>query len=462
MGEQQERVDLLRKTFRTGKTRSVAWRKQQLQAFLRMIEDSAEDIRAATYKDMHRSSIECELADIKSVTIPCKEALHAVEQWMKPMSVSASYRQMPSSASIRPEPLGVVLILGTWNVALSSTLGPVIEAIAAGNCVVIKPSEITPACADVMVKMVTKYLDPEAISIVAGGPEVAQSLLEEQFDHIFFTGSERIGRLVYEAAARKLTPVTLELGGKSPCVIDDTANLEVAVRRILWAKDTNCGQICVAPDYILVFKSVAKEFYETIKKIYAEFYPEGKPGERYGRIVNMRNTDRLMEMLEEDESIRGKVLVGGESDREDRFIAPTVFTGTLPEAKVMQEEIFGPLLPTFEINDLDEAISFITAKPKPLAAYLFSKNAKAIDQYINETTSGNTMINDVMWHYFEGALPFGGVGSSGIGCAHGYHGFKTFSHMKGILHKSGRPLFDASIRYPPMDENKEWYLKKFF
>lgn len=223
----------------------------------------------------------------------------------------------------------------------------------------------------------------------------------------------------------------------------------------------NCGQICIAPDYVLVFKSVAASFYETITRVYSEFYPSGKPDEDFGRIVDDRNTVRLCTMLEEDESIRGKILVGGSFSLKDKYIVPTVFVNTKPTAKVMQDEIFGPLLPILEVEDLEEAIEFITERPKPLAAYMFSMDSEAIETFMRDTTSGSIVINDVVLHYAESGLPFGGVGASGIGCAHGIYGFKTFSHLKGVLHKSGRSVFDLSFRYPPYNDKKAWWTKKF-
>ena len=455
------KVKQLQDTFKTRKTQDVEWRRTQLKALARMFREETSAIQAAAYDDLHRCELDSYLVDVRGLEVECEEALSNLDAWTEDVPASVTIKNFPSSSFLRPEPLGTVLIIGTWNFPMATTVGVAISAIAAGNCVLMKPSEISPASAKLMAEILPKYLDTDAIAVITGGPEVAQEVLkEQQFDHIFFTGSERIGRLVYQAAALKLTPVTLELGGKSPTVVDDTANLEVTARRVLWAKVMNCGQICIAPDYILVFKSVAPAFYETLQRVYADFFPNGEPADDYGRIVDDRNTGRLLTMLEEKESIRGKILVGGTFKREDKYIVPTVFVGTKPEAKVMQDEIFGPLLPILEVDDLDEAIDFITTRPKPLAAYMFSTNSEAIEKFMDQTTSGNTLINDVVVHCSEPGLPFGGVGASGIGCAHGYFGFKTFSHMKGVLHKSSMSCLDVSIRYPPYNENKAYWTKK--
>lgn len=454
-------VATLQATAATRKTHDLAWRREQLQGIQKLLNDNKEAIANAAHDDLHRSAFETHLSEVRTVEIEVSQALANLATWTADVPASASYRQMPSSAFVRPEPLGTVLIIGAWNYPIVVTLGVLVSALAAGNCAVVKASEIAPATAAVLAELVPKYLDPEAVALVTGGPDASQSLLKHRFDHIFFTGSERVGRLVYAAAAEHLTPVTLELGGKSPTIVDATANLKVAARRLLWAKNLNCGQVCIAPDYVLVEKSVAEDFYAQLERTYADFFPEGVDKEEYGRIVNDRNMERLLLMLEEEEAIRGKILVGGEWNREERYISPTILVGTSPKAKVMEEEIFGPILPIFEVENQEEAQAFINARPKPLAAYMFSTSSKAIEQFLSSTSSGNAVINDVVMHFAEGALPFGGVGNSGIGCGHGYHGFQTFSHMKGVLHKSSRSMFDPPIRYPPYSEKKKWLMKKF-
>lgn len=453
----------LRKAFKSGKTKSVQWRREQLTNMLRMLEEREDAFLNALNVDCHKSAFEGRLCEMNQLKGEISYTLKNLTTWMTPKYVSSGIAHMPSTALIRPEPLGVVLVIGTWNFPYTVTLGPLIGAIAAGNCAVVKTSEVTPSASKVMREMLHEYLDTDCFQVVEGAVPEATALLKEKFDHIFFTGSESIGRVVYEAAAKQLTTCTLELGGKSPTVIDETANVTMAAQRILWAKTINCGQVCICPDYVMVVKEQEKAFYEAMKKAFEMFFPNGVgEADNYSRIVNHRHTDRLLALMDEDESIVGKVLFGGKYDREDKFIEPTLFQGTKPEAKIMKGEIFGPLIPVMVVDNLDSAIEYIVDQPKPLSAYLFTNSTSNKEKYINAVTAGGMVINDVMVHFSVKDLPFGGVGNSGMGAYHGRASFDVFSHKKSILQKSGKSIFDPSLRYPPYSDTKKWAQETFF
>ncbi|XP_054994473.1 aldehyde dehydrogenase family 3 member A2 isoform X4 [Sorex araneus] len=364
---------------------------------------------------------------------------------------------MMDEAYVQPEPLGVVLIIGAWNYPIVLTIQPLIGAIAAGNAAIIKPSELSENTAKVLDKLLPQYLDQDLYVVINGGVPETTELLKQRFDHILYTGNTAVGKIVMEAAAKYLTPVTLELGGKSPCYIDRDCDLDVACRRIAWGKYMNCGQTCIAPDYVLCEPSLQSQVVQKIKETVKEFYGENiKESPDYERIINLRHFKRIQSLLEGQ-----KIAFGGEMDEATRYIAPIILTDVNPETKVMQEEIFGPILPIVPIKNVDEAINFINDREKPLAFYVFSRNNKLIKRMINETSSGGVTANDVIMHFTLNSLPFGGVGSSGMGAYHGKHSFDTFSHLRPCLLKSLKGESANKLRYPPNSQSKvDW--AKFF
>jgi len=364
--------------------------------------------------------------------------------------------QKPGNGFVIPEPLGVVLIFGAWNYPLDLILNPLVGAIGAGNAVILKPSEKAKHCASILDELIPKYLDNDSFKVVLGGEPQSTSLLTFKFDHIFYTGGGNIGKVIMRAAAEQLTPVTIELGGKSPVIVDENVNIDVAAKRILWGKLMNAGQICIAPDYVLIHKSQEKKFVEKLKKLIQTFYGDNpKDSKDYGRIINEQHVDRLSGLLEGQHN---NIIYGGDIDRENRYFPPTLVLNPSPDSRLMQDEIFGPILPIITIDNIDEAITFINNKPKPLALYIFTKNKKISEHVINSTSSGAVSINEVIMHYTCTELPFGGVGDSGIGSYHGKYSFDNFTHYKPVLDKS--TVIDPDIRYPPYHDNKiKWLLR---
>jgi len=430
-----------RQFFATGKTKDVDFRIEQLKKLKSAILSNQSRIVDAVKADLNRPEYEAyfEIAAIAEVNY----ALKNLKSWVKPRKVPASIDQFPASARIYPEPLGVVLIIGPWNYPFQLMISPLVGAIAAGNCALLKPSEIASHTSEVVADMISKTFDPAYVAAVEGGVEISQQLLAEKFDHIFFTGGTKIGRIVMESAAKNLTPVTLELGGKSPCIVDSDIHLEYTAKRIAWGKFLNAGQTCIAPDYLLVDKKIKPALMTAIKTAIHEFYgdnPQTSPD--YSRIINQRQLDRLSSFIKD-----GEIVVGGEVKPEDRYIAPTVLDRVSWDAPVMQDEIFGPILPVLEYEDFGEAIAQINARPKPLALYLFSKDKEKQERVLRETSSGGVSINDTVMQFGVITLPFGGVGDSGIGSYHGKASFDTFSHQKSVLQKSF--LLDLKWRYAP-------------
>ncbi|KAJ7308815.1 hypothetical protein JRQ81_008083 [Phrynocephalus forsythii] len=358
---------------------------------------------------------------------------------------------------IQREPFGVVLIIGAWNYPFSLIIHPLVGAIAAGNAVVIKPSEISEHTAKLFQELIPQYLDKELYPVINGGVPETTEVLKQRFDHILYTGNSTVGRIIMEAAAKHLTPVTLELGGKSPCYIDKNCDLDVACRRITWGKYMNCGQTCIAPDYILCDPSIQDEIVKRVEKALKDFYGDDvKKSPDYERIVNQRHFKRIMGLLEGQ-----KAVLGGDVDEAECYIAPTILTNVSPSAKVMQEEIFGPILPIIPVKDLEEAIRFINEREKPLALYVFAKDKKIIKRMIAETSSGGVTANDVLMHYSVPGLPFGGVGNSGMGAYHGRHSFETFSHRRSCLVRSLAMESVNKLRYPPASQKKVDWMKTF-
>ncbi|MEG5140690.1 MULTISPECIES: aldehyde dehydrogenase [unclassified Microcoleus] len=430
-----------RQFFATGKTKDVDFRIEQLKHLKSAIVSNQSRIVDAVKADLNRPEYEAyfEIASIAEVNYAIKN----VKSWAKPKKVPTSIDQFPASARIYPEPLGVVLIIGPWNYPFQLMISPLVGAIAAGNCAILKPSEIASHTSEVVTDMISKTFDPAYIAAIEGGVETSQQLLAEKFDHIFFTGGTKIGKIVMAAAAKHLTPVTLELGGKSPCIVDSDIQVEYTAKRIAWGKFINAGQTCIAPDYLLVDKKVKPALMQAIKAALHEFYgddPQQSPD--YSRIINQHHLGRLTEFIKD-----GEIVAGGQTNAEDKYIAPTVIDKVSWDSPVMQDEIFGPILPVLEYEELGEAIAQINARPKPLALYLFSKDKDKQKRVLRETSSGGVCINDTVMQVGVTTLPFGGVGDSGTGSYHGKASFDTFSHQKSVLQKSF--LLDLKWRYAP-------------
>tara|TARA_R110002072_G_scaffold35951_2_gene105875 strand:- start:753 stop:2129 length:1377 start_codon:yes stop_codon:yes gene_type:complete len=435
----------LRAAFERGKTRPLAYRRQQLEALRRMMNEHEERWFEALAKDLGKPTLEAYASEIGFVLEDISYTLKHLKDWAAPTKVKTPLVQAIGRSEVMREPLGVVLVIGPWNYPVQLVLAPLIGAIAAGNCAVLKPSEMTPACSDLLAELVPQYLDPELVQVVLGGIPETSALLEERWDYVFFTGSTMVGKIVYQAAAKHLTPVTLELGGKSPCIVDAQVDLEVAARRIVWGKFFNTGQTCVAPDYILCHDKIEASLLEALRSAVNEFYgADPKQSPDFGRIVNERHHARLVGLLDGVEPY-----LGGDHDVSQRYFAPTIFKDVKAEDPIMQEEIFGPILPIMTVGSIDEAIEFVNAREKPLALYVFTSDASNADRVLQRTSSGGACVNETLTHLAVPELPFGGVGASGIGAYHGSHSFETFSHRKSVLRRKTWP--DLKLRYPPYE-----------
>jgi aldehyde dehydrogenase (NAD+) len=447
-------VQRARDAFDSGRTRPLSWRRAQLDGMRKLLEDNSEQLLAALAADLGKPAAEGWVTDIGFTIGEIKLLQKNLRKWTRPEHVSTPIVALPGSSHRVAEPLGVVAIISPWNYPIQLLLSPAAGAIAAGNSVVLKPSEIAPHTSTVITELIQRYLDPDAVQVIEGGVAETTELLAQRFDHIFYTGNGRIGRVVMEAAAKHLTPVTLELGGKSPTIVDATANLRVAARRIAWGKFLNAGQTCIAPDYLLVDKKVAPAFIGELRAAIKEFYGDDpKQSGDYARIVNGHHFNRLASMLES-----GSVVIGGETDANTKYIAPTVLADVNVSAPVMQDEIFGPILPMVEIDNVAEAIAFINSKPHPLALYVFSEDDRAIDAVIERTSAGGVTVNGTILHISNPNLPFGGVGESGMGAYHGKSSIDIFQHRKPVLRKSTK--VDPSIAYPPYTEKKMKLIRK--
>ncbi|MBW4488493.1 MAG: aldehyde dehydrogenase [Trichocoleus desertorum ATA4-8-CV12] len=442
-------VEKQRTFFNSGKTKPIDFRLEQLKILKQAILEAQSSIVEAVQADLGKPTFEAYLIEV-GVLDEVKYAIKHLRAWAKPRKVATPVVFMPASAQICPQPLGVVLIIAPWNYPFQLSISPLVGAIAAGNCAVLKPSELAPHTSQVIANLIRQHFDPAFITAIEGGAETSQQLLAERFDHIFFTGGTAIGKKVMAAAAENLTPVTLELGGKSPCIVDAEVPIELAARRIAWGKFTNAGQTCIAPDYLLVHRSIKPQLLSAIQQSIATFYgdnPAASPD--FGRIINQRHFERLAPLVQS-----GKIVVGGDTNPAERYIAPTVLDGVSWSDPVMQEEIFGPILPVLEYEDLNEAIAQINQRPKPLALYLFSQNQQRQTQVLQETSSGGVCINDTILQVGVPSLPFGGVGPSGMGRYHGKASFDTFSHERSILKK---PFFlDFKLRYAPYSDKLKW------
>ncbi|MDH3236131.1 MAG: aldehyde dehydrogenase family protein [Alphaproteobacteria bacterium] len=448
-------VERLRATFAAGRTRPAGWRRDQLSALEAMLDAHERDFSDALKADLGKSATEAYLTEIEFLRGETRHARRHLGRWMRPRRVSTPLFAQPGRSRLVAEPLGVALIMAPWNYPLMLALSPLIGAIAAGNCAVVKPSEIAPNTSAAIAKHLPDFLDADAFAVIEGDATTATALLGERWDKVFYTGNATVGRIVMAAAAKHLTPVTLELGGKSPCIVLDDAKLDVAARRIVWGKFLNAGQTCVAPDYVLVDRGQEAALLEALKRTVADFYgPDPAASEDFARIVNERHVARLEPLLDD-----GEAVTGGQSDAVSRYIAPTVLTNVAPDSGVMRDEIFGPILPVLPVDGLDEAIAFVNARPKPLALYLFSESRDAAARVIAETSAGGMAVNDTVLHLAVPSLPFGGVGESGTGAYHGEFSFRAFSHEKAVLMRRSWP--DVMFRYPPMTRRKLGILKRF-
>src|SRR5271156_420140 len=443
-------VARLRQTFATGRTRNLDWRKEQLRALKQLMVENETKIADALEKDLGRSPFEAWLAYVANTAGECTYATKNVGKWTKRRHRLLEMSQLPGRGWVEYEPYGTVLIIGAWNYPFYLTLGPAVGAIAAGNTVLLKPSEIAPASAALMAELVPRYLDNDAIAVVEGDGAVSQELVAQGFDRVFFTGGTEIGRKVYEGAAPHLTPVTLELGGKSPVIVAEDADVDVAAKRIAWIKLLNAGQTCVAPDYVLADAKIRDELVDKIGQSIARFRSEDKPDLR---LVNQRQFDRLTGYLA---NTKGTIALGGNSDASTLRLEPTVVIDPDPDEPLMSNEIFGPILPVISVQSLDDAIRFVNSRPKPLSAYLFTKTRAVRERVIREVPAGGMLVNHLAFQVSTARLPFGGVGASGMGAYHGRWGFEEFSHSKSVLTKPTRPDMSSFI-YPPYTE-KAWKL----
>ena len=429
--------------FATGATRPLAFRREQLQKLSTALQQYEPVILAALQADLGKSPYQTLSTELGLVQAEINHALRHLARWAAPANRRTPWFVAPAQGWVQPEPFGVALIVGTWNYPVQLLLSPLVSAIAAGNTAILKPSELAPRTAEVLTALVTEFFSPEYITAVNGGSEIAEALLQEKFGKIFFTGSARVGRIVMAAAARQLTPVTLELGGKCPAIVCADAKVELAARRIVWGKFLNAGQTCVAPDHVRVHRNVREPFLLAMQQALLEFYgPDPRRSFDYGRIVNQKHFNRQLNYLGD-----GKIFHGGESHAQELYLAPTILTAVPPDAAVMQEEIFGPVLPVLEFDDLTKTIAELQVAPTPLALYLFTENRTLENKIISEVRSGGVCVNDVIAHMIGTGLPFGGLGESGFGSYHGRAGFDAFSHQRAVLRRT--TWLDLPFRYPP-------------
>lgn len=439
--------------FSEGETLSINFRKNQLARLRDLIEQNEKAIHDALKEDLGKSEFEAYVSETGFCILEIDKAIHNLDKWARTKSVSTSLLHFPASSYIKPEPLGTVLIISPWNYPFQLLISPLVGAIAAGNTAILKPSEVAPATSRIVADLIKNHFSNSYISVVEGAVEETQALLDLPFDYIFYTGNEFVGKIVMEKAAKHLIPVTLELGGKSPCFIVGDVDLELTIKRITWGKFFNAGQTCVAPDYLLVeekhYDKIVPLFEKYIKELYGK---DPKNSDDYGKIVNQRHFDRLMGYFTKEE-----ILLGGDSDREARYISPTILKAEF-DSNVMREEIFGPLCPLIKIKSIDEGIKFVNSRPKPLALYIFTNNEDLESRILERTSSGGVCINDTLLHLSSDTLPFGGVGASGMGMYHGKFSFDTFSHFRAVMKR--RQMLDIPIKYPPYNSSKLSKIRK--
>ena len=445
MKDYTQLIQKQRDFFNTNATKSVAFRIDALKKIYKWTQEHEKQILLALKQDLNKSAFEAYATEIGIVLSEISHTLKHIKKWAKPKRVRTPLTSFKAKSYILSEPFGVALIMSPWNYPFQLAMVPLITAIGAGNCAVVKPSAYSPATSQIIFDMANDLFDEKFVSVILGGREENQGLLDQKFDYIFFTGGVEVGKIVMSAASKNLTPVTLELGGKSPCIIDQTADINLSAKRLIWGKLINCGQTCIAPDYLCVHSSVKEKIIEKIKEYITEFYGENPlQNDSYPKMVNKKHFDRVFGLID------GKVHVGGTCDEQTLKIAPTLIDATW-ESKAMQQEIFGPVLPVIEFDDLDEVISKIKSRPKPLALHLFTKDKCVENKVLTSVSFGGGCVNDTIMHIATNNMPFGGVGDSGMGGYHGKFGFDTFSHKKSVVKKS--LAIDIKLRYPPYKDN---------
>lgn len=437
-----QQIENQRKFFSADKTKDIDFRLAQLRKLKSAIHKYQKKLEAALWEDLHKSPEEAYLTEISIVTGEINNHIKHLKRWSKPKRVSTPLHLFPSSSRVMYEPLGLSLIVAPWNYPFQLVMNPLVGSISAGGCSILKPSPDAPAIARAMQEMIEETFESNYVAVVQGGRETNTILLNERFDSIFFTGSSKVGKVVMRAAAENLTPVILELGGKSPCIVDADANIDRAAKRIVWGKLINAGQTCIAPDYLFAHHSIKDELLDKMAKNIEEMYGKSiKESRFYPRIVNRRAMDRLKTFMNQ-----GTIHTGGEIDEKERFIAPTIIDNVNPDFLVMQDEIFGPILPVMTFEQIDETIEYINKNEKPLAFYYFGKNRKA-KEVLAKTTSGGACVNDTIMHIANHKLPFGGVGNSGMGNYHGHESFLAFSHERAVLRTP--TWIDIPFKYVP-------------
>ena len=445
-------INEVRELFKSGETIPYSFRIKQLNTLERLLKDNESEFYEAIYKDFQKSEFDTYTTEIGLLYHEIKLAKNNLKHWMKPERVATDLFNLPGKSYIVPEPLGTCLVIGPWNYPYLLSFHPIISAMAAGNCLVMKPSELSEATSNLMARLVEKYFPSNYFKVLEGGADVTQDLLGQKFDKIFFTGSTRVGQIVYAAAAKHLTPVTLELGGKSPAIVSRSANIKISAKRIIWAKFLNAGQTCVAPDYLMLHEDIKDDFIAACKnELKSSQY--AVENQNYCQIINNNHFNRLKALIDST-----KVIYGGECDSEARTISPTLIDNISWDDPVMQEEIFGPILPIRSFGDFDKVIEEVKSQAKPLAAYLFTRNGREKKRFLEEVPFGGGCINEAVMHFSNSNLPFGGVGLSGIGSYHGKYGFDAFSHKKSILQKP--TWFEAPLKYPPFSKKKFWWIKQ--
>ena len=459
--EVEDKYNTLRETFATGKTRGLAWRREQLKALKNMLVQERLFLQGCAKADLNKSDAEGYLMEINPVEHEVQNALDHLDEWTKPTSKPLNLLNIPGSCMVYKDPLGVVLVAGAWNYPIQLTLSPLAGAIAAGNCVMVKvpSSKYATQCSKGMARIIRKYMDNECIKVVEGDRHAMTAVLKQRFDHICFTGGSYVGKIVAAAAAKHLTPVTLELGGKSPIIVDETADIAVSAKRYTWAALINCGQTCIRPDYCMVHASIADKFISACKEsIVSMFSKDPKSCEFFGRLINQRAWQRVSGMVEDSKQY---IVHGGQVDESQNFVEPTLFDfgtdfGAFKTSSVMLDEIFGPLMPVYRYTDLDQAIGYVQSGEKPLVAHVFSKKPETQERVLTETSSGQGCVNDAILFMSNDALPFGGVGNSGIGRYHGKYTFTMFTHEKTVLKKHF--ILDLPARYPPYSNKFNMFL----
>ncbi|GAA4274281.1 aldehyde dehydrogenase [Aquimarina gracilis] len=448
----QEIIDLQRQFFNTNTTKNISFRIQELKRLKGVLKKNEAELYESIYKDFKKSEFETYTTELSIIYHEIDLAIKKVKKWARKKKASTGLTNLPGKSYIIPEPFGTVLVIGAWNYPYQLSLCPAIAAIAAGCTVVLKPSEVPSRTSATMERLINQNFDSSFFKVIEGGVKETTALLDIKFDKIFFTGSVPVGKIIYQAAAKHLTPVTLELGGKSPAIITKDINIDMTAKRLVWGKFLNAGQTCIAPDYVMVESSIKDAFLSAVKK-HIDKSDYHVDNDNYTQIVNDKNFDRLVEMIEEE-----KIYVGSTGNKEERVIPPTVLRDVDFSDKVMQDEIFGPILPVLTFDTIDEAISKVKKLSKPLSCYIFTKNNAVQKKILNEISFGGGAVNDAVMHFTEQTLPFGGVGDSGIGNYHGKFGFETFSHYKSVLQKPF--LIEPNLKYPPYSPTKLKWLKR--